>query len=147
MALSKEDKSRLEDLTVALMLSIRSEFLASGAKALTHWEQLHTRMKRASLTTSSMQRCITKIYEGLRLGAPRSSTCSDIGRLSAAIAEIERGESAWMAMLRTEHAYLIARCRVEAERRKDDRQQTEVLKMSPEQIEQTLGVELDNQQG
>jgi hypothetical protein len=52
-----------------------------------------------------------------------------------------------MAMLRAEHAYLIARCRVEAERRKDDRQQAEVLKMPPDEIEATFGIELDNQPG
>lgn len=123
MKLTTEQRNKLEGLAVALMLEVRKDFLAGGAKALTHWDQLQTRMRRAAATTGTFPAWFTSLCLGLRLAAPSNSTSSAAAKVISALAEIERGDRAWISLINAEYACILARCRLEADRRREQKAQ------------------------
>ena len=122
--MTEQEKRVLERLTVDLLMEIRAAYLATpGCSALKHWDQLQSRMRVASRTCSTVEEWSTAMHRGLQLPAPRNSTCLALSKLVGAVAEIPRGQSAWLDMVEREYAYLLSRCRLESERRKEQKAQ------------------------
>lgn len=67
-------EKNLEAAVVKVILAARAIYLANGANALKHWEQLGTRLKRAALTTAEPADFVSKFCAGLGIdtsGSPR----------------------------------------------------------------------------
>lgn len=121
--MTEQEKRVLERLTVDLLMEIRAAYLATpGCSALKHWDQLQSRMRVASRTCSSVQEWATALHKGLQLPAPRNSTSSVLWQLVEMVERTQRGQVAWLDLVEREYAYLLSRCRLEAERRKEARE-------------------------
>ncbi len=121
--MDEQQKRVLERLTVDLLMEIRAAYLATpGCSALKHWDQMQSRMRVASRTCSSVQEWATAMHRGLQLPAPRSSTSSALWALVNEVDIMQRGQAAWLDLVEREYAYLLSRCRLEAERRRDARE-------------------------
>lgn len=106
---------------VNLLLALRSEYLAAGANPLKHWDQLHERLRAAVVAAVSIPALVTALASSLKLQAPgswRSSATVALADL-ATVAGIDEV----LAVIEEEHAYLIALARVEAEERRERRQE------------------------
>lgn len=116
--MDEKQRRKLEDLTVAVLLATRREYLASPqCNALKHWDQLQDRMRSAARTSATAEEWATSLRRGLRLAAPSrdSSAC-----LEALVAEVrdETTGRAFLELVEARHAYLLARARVQAEEAK-----------------------------
>lgn len=134
-----KQKEHLTDLTVDVVLEVRKQYLATGANALRHWDQLTERMRAATRTTTGPEEWITKLLRDLQIGGPSS------GLSSAAEALVEHarkyGVRAWLALVESEYAFMVARARRLAEERRDARLAAEAsAKTSPATTTDNLGV-------
>jgi hypothetical protein len=118
--LSEEKRTRLENLSVALLLELRREYLAAGASPLKHWDQMQSRMLGAARTTDSVPEWLSTMCRSLQLGAPRSSTWSAASALHREVTEC--GPAAWLDLVERECSYLMAKARLESETRKAQRE-------------------------
>lgn len=141
--LSDEKRTRLENLTVELLLQIRSEYLANGANALKHWDQLQSRMLGAARTTDSVPEWLSAMCRSLQLGAPRSSTCSAASALQREVVDCG-GASLWLDLVEREYSYLLAKTRLESETRRaaKDGLVERIAVMTTEEVEHTFGLEI-----
>jgi single-stranded DNA-specific DHH superfamily exonuclease len=122
MAIPREMEERLEMLTADVLLEIRAQYLAGGATALKHWEQISDRMRAATRTQATPQAWCTKLLRDLQISTPSSSTSSALEKLCEAVGILgKRGPSEWLRLIDAEHAFLIARTRTMAEERRDAR--------------------------
>lgn len=144
MAISEDVRAKWEHLTVALLLELRRAYLAAGASALKHWDQLQSRMLAAARTTDSVPEWLAAMCRSLQLGAPSSSTCSAASALQRAVVD-GPGAAAWLDMVEREYSYLLAKARLEAERRREAKGAglgEKIASMSPEEMEQMFGLEV-----
>lgn len=110
--LSKERREELRGVTIDLVLEARKRFLATGVSLLTHWDQIQTRLVRATRYAVGFDEWVGKFFTGLRIGAPtqRLSEATDKLRLA-----VGADASEWLRMLEDEAPALIARCRAKRE--------------------------------
>lgn len=122
MAIPREMAERLEMLTADVLLEVRAQYLAGGANALKHWEQISDRMRAATRTQANPQAWLTKLMRDLQISTPSSSTSSALEALCDGVGVLGKiGPSEWLRLIDAEHAYIIARVRRMAEERRDAR--------------------------
>jgi len=112
-------RDRVLDAVVELLLEVRSEYLRAGANTLKHWQQIHDRALLATRTSERISEWATTLASELQLGSPSSS------RSSATIAlcdEVDADDLEALDLIEDELGYVMARCRLEAERRKESRE-------------------------
>lgn len=114
----EQQREAVRDAAVALVMETRAEFLASGASALTHWDQLHDRLLVSMRSSETVETLVTAWRKGLRLGAPSLPSSEASQRLVEA-ADADAQEM--IEMLEAEIGLVMARARLEAERRKEAR--------------------------
>ena len=112
MPLQKEQIEHLKMLTVNLLLSLRKEYLITGANPLKHWEQLQSRAKLAAKLSTTVDEWYSNISRRLSLASPSNSLSSDLAQLRE---YAESVESEWVSLVEDQIPALIARCRVIAE--------------------------------
>jgi hypothetical protein len=110
----------VRDLTRDVILEMRAQYLANGANAMKHWEQIEARVKAAAMSTSTVGEWASELMRTLRLGAPSSSLSSALLTL---VAEVDgRGMSQrWAEQVERELGLLMAEVRVEADARRERR--------------------------
>lgn len=124
---TEETKEAWRGLLVLVLLDLRAAYLADGGNVLRHWDQLLDRMRAAARTSSSMEEWHTSMCRSLQLGAPSSAASSTLSELVATVG-IYRSEA--LDLVEREHGYLMAKARLEAERRKDARDELAASKVS-----------------
>lgn len=120
--ITEERKHALRWATVRVLLALRSEYLRTGANALKHWEQLQSRMRAAARMTTTPEEWVTRMQRGLQIPTTSSSLSSAMAALSDEVATLPR-PSVWLDLVEREHGYLMAMARLEAEDRKEKRQE------------------------
>lgn len=111
-------RDRVLDRVVDLLMAVRAEYLGAGANALKHWDQIHDRAKLATRTSERLSEWCTTLRRRLNLGSPSSSTSSAIVALCA---EVDADDAEALDLIESEMGFVMARCRLEAERRKEER--------------------------
>lgn len=114
--LSNEQREHLVRETVGLLLDLRRAYLQAGASPMKHWDQILDRMRASARTSSSVPEWVTGMSRALQLGSPSKALSSAIERLTIAVVEV--GAATWLDLIEREHGYLMARARLESERRK-----------------------------
>ena len=121
-----EQRELWRRLTVALIMEVRAEYLAAHARSqLTHWDQIKDRMLASARTSASVSEWVTSLCRRLSLPSPGrrlSSTISDL------VAAVEADEADYLAWVESEYALVLALCRVEADRRRAVREETQAAK-------------------
>lgn len=112
----------VRDAAVAMVVDARAEYLASGAMALKHWDQIHAALVMAMRVSDTAEQMVTAFRRSLRLGAPSSNSACSIARMAEAM---DADARSWIAMLEEESGYVIAAARREAERRSAARAEAE----------------------
>jgi len=130
MKLDNDKREALIQRTVAVVLELRRQYLATGANALKHWQQIHDRLRISVRTTTSVAEWATRMQAGLKLGVPSSSLSSAILLLEDEAACIP--QPAWLDLIEREHAYVMAVARKEAEDRKEQREAERLAAIDPE---------------
>lgn len=117
--MSPEYEKTLRALLMEWLLALRREYLATGANAITHWDQLQTRMIAASRTTGTVAGWVSKVRYSLRLGAPSrdSSQCSTA--LERETQEERVKDADVLRLVERRAPMLVALARVTAEERKE----------------------------
>lgn len=118
-------RDRVLDHVVTLLLEMRAEYLANGANALKHWQQLQDRALLATRTSSRISEWVTTLGRELQLGNPSSSRSS---ATMALIAEVDADDGEALDAIEDQLGVLMARARVEAERRRDEREAANAAK-------------------
>lgn len=119
--MSNELRERLRSETVDLLLTVRNQYLAAGASPLKHWDQIQTRLRSAARTSTNVPEWITALARSLGLPAPTK-------RRSLATDKLERTvgthgcATQWLDLLEDEHGYLIAKCQLLADQRKNEKE-------------------------
>lgn len=108
-------RDRVIDAVVALLLEVRAEYLAAGANALKHWQQLQDRALLATRTSERMSEWVTTLRKELQLGSPSNSASRAVIALCE---EVDADDAEALDLIEDELGYVMARCRVEAMRRK-----------------------------
>lgn len=116
--ISDDEMERWREATTGVMLDLRSAYLRAGASPLKHWDQLLDRMRAAARTAASVEEWHTSMSRSLQLGAPSNSASSALADLRALVGA---ARSEWLDMIEREHGLLIAMARLEAVRRKGER--------------------------
>jgi len=116
---ARDDEARadaIREAAIRVLLETRREYLAAGANALKHWEQLYDRLVLALRTSSTAEQFVSAFRRGLHLGAPSV----EAARAAVALAEAMDADAAsWIALLEEEVGYLVAAARKAAEERKE----------------------------
>lgn len=112
-------RDRLIDAVVAYLLTVRGEYLAAGANALKHWQQIQDRALLATRTSERISEWTSSVARELQLGSPSSSRSSATLALTDLV-DADDGEA--LDVIEVELGYIMARCRVEAERRREERE-------------------------
>lgn len=113
-------RDRIIDAVVVMLLEVRAEYLAGGANALKHWQQLHDRALLATRTSSRISEWTTTLARALQLGSPSKSRSSAMITLCE---EVDADDAEALDLIEDELGYVMARCRLEAERRKAAREE------------------------
>ena len=122
MAIPREMQDRLVMLTTDVLIEVRAQYLAGGANALKHWDQISDRMRAATRTQATPQAWCTKLLRDLQISTPSSSTSSALEVLCEAVGILGRsGPAEWLRLIDAEHAFVIARVRTMAEERREAR--------------------------
>lgn len=115
-------RDRIGDRVVDLLMEVRSEYLGAGANALKHWSQIHDRALLATRTSARMGEWVTTLRRRLNLGSPSSSSSSAAVALCA---EVDADDAEAIDLIEDTLGLIMARCRMEAERRKEAREARE----------------------
>ena len=110
----------VRDAAVNLVMELRSEYLRAGASALDHWDHLQSRLIFALRSSETIEQAVTAYRMRLQLGAPSS------GSSSAAVALVDAADvdaRHALDLIESEVGLVMARARLEAERRKAAREQ------------------------
>lgn len=116
--LTESQLEELRNLTVKVLLEMRSAYLAAGANPLKHWEQLQTRAEVAVRTSPSVEEWVSKMQRKLGLSGPSKSISSAATILSDEVAAM-KATTRWLDMVESEAGYLFALAQVEAEDRRE----------------------------
>jgi hypothetical protein len=111
----------VRDAAVEMLLELRAEYLANGANAMKHWDQLHDRTLMALRTSANGEQLTSALRRGLNLSASSSRCSNAIDRF---VRVLDADPMLWLGMMESEIGYLMARTRVEAERRKAAREES-----------------------
>lgn len=123
----------VRDATVALIKATRAEYLGNGGDALTHWDQLQSRMMKACRQTATAEAFVTTLRKGLRLTAANSRSSEAAMRFAAAL---DADAAMWIAHVQSEIGFYIARARRECDEERDAR---EVARMADAMTEVSDG--------
>lgn len=107
------EPSQLDMALVDFLLAVRAEYLGAGGKPMTHWTRIQEMARGAAATAETAAEWCTQVAKDLQLGAPcreRSSATEDLVKMTEGSEVSDKVES--------EHAYLMALARLEAEGRK-----------------------------
>ena len=116
--ISEEEKESLRQATILVILDIRAQYLANGASALKHWEQLTTRVRSAAKQATTAAEWVSQVMRKLQIEAPSSNCSENINRL---VSRTHSCDAEWLDLVEREVGYLIAACREEAEARQEAR--------------------------
>lgn len=120
--LAESEKEKLRSAAVEMLLEMRAAYLrTAGAKVLTHWDILQSRMRSAARTSSNVEEWATDMARALRLDAPSASYSEVLRQLA------DRGRdhgSAFLDLVDAEYGYLMAMARAVSEKRKEARDGT-----------------------
>lgn len=121
MRLDEETKERLRNLTVEVLLEIRSAHLRTGtANVLRHWDQMQDRLRAAARTSVSVESFSTELARSMRVSAPSVSHANAVRALADDVRD--RGcQREWLDLIEEEWGYLMAQTRCVAETRKENR--------------------------
>lgn len=114
--LDERKADAVRDAAVAVMMATRAEYLSAGASALKHWDQLHDRLHLALRTSSTAEQLVTALRRALRLSVPSSDSSAAMVALADAM---DADAPAYLDMLESEIGFVMAKSRLEAERRRD----------------------------
>lgn len=119
--IDEQAKERLRTLTVETLLGLRAAYLATpGINALKHWDQMQDRARAAARTCGSPEEWVTKVARDLQLPAFSVGTAESAVALVHEVTE-QSARNAWLDLVEDELGYLFALCRLESERRKEQR--------------------------
>lgn len=124
---SEATKEHLTDLTVDVVMELRRQYLAGGANALKHWDQITDRMRAATRTCAGPEEWVTKLCRDLQIAAPSSSLSSAVEALTEMVRRSRGGAHAWLALVEREYAFMIARARRLAEERRAEKLEAAAL--------------------
>lgn len=125
MKLSPEKKELLEQLTVLLLLELRRAYLQTpGCSVLKHWDQLQSRSLAAAKMAQDPGEWATQVMRRLQIQSPGKWLSLRLLELQSEVTALgSGGPGAWLDLVEREVGYLFARCREEAEKRKDRREE------------------------
>ena len=130
--IEREQSEVLRQLLVEWILAIRSEYLASGANAMTHWDRLTSALNASARSCGTMDQWISKVRHRLQLTAPSRDSSRYSVALATEIADQRRSEAAVLRMIGERTTMLIARARVEADERKERKEAARAELAQPE---------------
>jgi hypothetical protein len=139
-AISVDQREHLVRLTREVLLEMRGMYLAAGASPLKHWDQIQDRMRAATRTSTTPSEWCSRLLRDLALGAPSSSLSRSMDALYIAVSEVKASE--WLDLVEREAGYVMAMARLEAERRRGER---EDLRREAEASDQIAAVEKEGQ--
>ena len=117
--LSEEQRERLVGATVRVVLAVRRDYLSSpGSNVLKHWDQIQARMLGAARTATSVGEWFTLLVRRLQIQAPSRELAAAEAALRAEVAAVPL--AAWLVLVETEYGDIIARARLESERRREE---------------------------
>jgi len=133
-------RERLRTLTTDLILQIRSEYLRSGyGNVLKHWEQLETRLRAAASTSATPEELSTKYVRSLQLVGLGKESCRVLAELADYVRE--NGCSIdWLELIDQESTYLMALAKLQAEQRKEAREEAKVYREAIEDAARKHGL-------
>lgn len=114
-------KEQVEEALVRLILAARAEYLAAGANALKHWDQIQDRLRAAARTSSAVGQFVTAFSRGLQLSAPGGARAAATERLAEAVEEYPR----WLELVEEEHAFLLAAARLRSDQRREEKKEAQ----------------------
>lgn len=128
---------RREDLrnaTISLLLEVRRAYLATGASALDHWQQIQSRTRRAAKSSTTVEEWFSTLSRGLRLPSAGSSLSSELESLRSIVGD---DAAEWLRMLEDETAALLARTRALADAQRAAKEETKDIDEAREAAEPT----------
>jgi len=117
--LDDDTREALLVATVDVVMETRRLALMGGANPLKLWDQITSRLRAAARTTDRPSEWATKFMRDLQLSAPSKELSSAIEALATTVG---KQAGAWLDLLDREYGYVVARARLEAERRKEARE-------------------------
>lgn len=117
--LSEDEKERLRNKTVEVLLELRSMYLQQPHKSiLKHWEMLQDRMRAAARTTSNPEEWATDMVRSLKAGSASSHFSTALRSLADDVRE-RKAAREWLQLVEDEWGYLMAVARGVSESRKE----------------------------
>lgn len=113
------EPSPLDLALVDFLLAVRAEYLGAGGNAMTHWTRIQEMARGAAATAETAAEWCTQVAKDLHLGAPSRDRSSATEALVLAAEGPEISDK-----VESEHAYLMALARLEAEGRKARKEET-----------------------
>lgn len=113
--LTEDEREALVVATVDVVMECRRMALMNGANPLKLWDQLTSRLRASARTTDRPEAWSSKFMRDLQLNAPSKELSLAIQSLAQTVGA---NAAAWLDLLDREFGYVIARARLEAERRK-----------------------------
>lgn len=117
--LDAKERKQLEDLTVEMVLTLRSAYLTElgGRPPPDYWTQFQNRMIAASQMTVTASEWTGMMQETLGIGSLNSSQSRDLVKLDRFCSEHEAHEE-FLDFIQREHALVVALCQIVVEERK-----------------------------
>lgn len=119
--MQEETREKLRQQTVAVLLTVRNEYLSAGANPLKHWDQIQDRLRSAARTSADVPEWVTKLSRSLGLASPSRARCSATDTLAGTVRELACA-GAWLDLVEDEHGYLMAMTMLEADKRRAARE-------------------------
>ena len=112
-------KEAVRDALVIAVLDVRAEYLAAGASPLKHWDQLHAAVVVAARSSEDVETWVSTLRRRLNLSAPSpASSTSSVALTQTVDADTQE----FLDLVESEVGLVMARARLEAERRRDARE-------------------------
>jgi len=92
---AKKQRAQLRARLVDLVVAVRRQYLSSGGKPLSHWDDIDARLRLALKTTGTLEALVERWFRDLRMPTPDNSTSLALCRLRDEI-EAQR-EAGWVA--------------------------------------------------
>lgn len=121
MPRNEPERALIEPL-VDLVLGVRAQYLAAYPKAsLKHWDQIQERLRASARTSGTLSEMTTSLLRLLNIPAPSKATSSAVLAIES-VGEEMAGHRV-MSWIESNFALIMARSRLESERRKDAREE------------------------
>lgn len=92
---AKKQRAHLRSRLVELVVAVRRQYLSSGGKPLSHWDDIDARLRLALRTTGTLEALVERWLRDLRIPTPDSSVSLALCRLRDEV-ELQR-EAGWVA--------------------------------------------------